>query len=239
MSKLLPALLLGLSFSTTACAAPATTDVAEAVTAGVHSLAPQTKIDSIEPSPVKGIQEVSTGGQVVYFSDDGKYLIAGDIIEVSTAENLTEQVRARARAQLLKNSDSDTHLVYGEKNNPKTVYVFTDPSCPYCQHFHKEVAAIVEAGITVEYLAWPRGGPRGDGYGQTQAVWCSSDKESAYDKVMNGQRLAVASCEHPIRTHYELGESLEVHGTPAIFDSTGKQLGGYVPADVVIKSFQG
>jgi hypothetical protein len=38
---------------------------------------PDTKIDSIKPSPIAGYKEVAIGGQVVYVSTDGKYLTAG------------------------------------------------------------------------------------------------------------------------------------------------------------------
>lgn len=205
-----------------------------AVIAGVKSLSPQAVVDSVSTTPVEGLREVRTSSQIVYFSADGKYLVAGDIIEVATERNLTEEGRAQERVALLKGSDDVEHVIYGPRDNDKKIWVFTDPACPYCQKLHEEVPKLVAAGISVEYLAWPRGGPRGPGYAQTQAVWCSKDREKAYDQVMRGEELKVGSCDHPIRKHFELGETLNVSGTPAVFGPDGTQLGGYVTAEAII-----
>lgn len=243
VNRFLTPVLLALLVSPIASAAtsPVAAPAAEkaAVVAGVKTLSPQAVVDAVSLTPVEGLREVRTSGQIVYFSADGKYLVAGDVIEVATQRNLTEEGRAQERIALLKASDDGDHVVYGPRKNEKKIWVFTDPACPYCQKLHEEVPKLVAAGISVEYLAWPRGGPRGPGYGQTQAVWCSKDRESAYDRVMSGEQLEVASCEHPIRKHFELGETLNVTGTPAVFGPDGAQLGGYVSADVIIEALEG
>lgn len=198
---------------------------------GLGRLVPSLGPLAVEDTPIPGLKLVRAGGRVVYMSEDGKYLVAGDIIDVDTKQNLTDTVRAQIRADSLKTSNQADHILYGPANNARKVYVFTDVSCGYCQRFHAEVPKLTAMGITVEYIAWPRGGPQGPGYGQMQAVWCAKDRASALDQSMEGKELPVPSCSHPLRASYEFGESLEVQGTPAIFDANGNHLGGYVTAD--------
>lgn len=56
--------------------------------------------------------------------------------------------------------------------------VFTDSSCPYCKKLHEEVSKLQEAGISVHYIPYPRGGSRGPGYQELKQVWCAKDKAS-------------------------------------------------------------
>lgn len=217
---------------------PADAPAPAGIKAGVASLAPQavSKI-SVSETPISGLKEVRTDGQVVYMTEDGNFLFAGDIIDVRTKTNLTDIARGEMRIKVLEGSDKSEHIIYGPANNPRTVYVFTDTSCPYCTKFHAEVPKLVAAGITVEYLAWPRGGPRGPGYGTMQGVWCSKDRAAALDKVFAGGKVDISSCAHPLRKHYELGASIDVQGTPSIYDARGNHLGGFVPAERIIAAF--
>ena len=200
------------------------------------STSPQAPRITLKASPVPGIKEVRSGGQVAYMSEDGKWLFAGDLIEVKSGKNVSELARAGARAVALAESDKRDHVIYGPKDGKRRIYVFTDVSCPYCRRFHEEVPKLVAQGITVEYLAWPRGGASGEGFAPMQSVWCSSDRVAAMDATFHGKPVAPAACVTPLRKHYELGASLDVRGTPAIFDSEGNMLGGYVPAERIMEA---
>lgn len=228
------AVLLALPLA--ALAAAGTVD--DPVRASIKKLSADAQVQSISDGPVAGLKEVRADGQIMYFSADGRHLILGDVVEVSSKQNLTETARASIRAEKLNASDQKDHIVYGPRNNPRKVYVFTDTSCPYCERLHGEVPKLLAAGITVEYLAWPRGGPRSPAYADMQSVWCSKDKAAAYDKVIAGQKVESSKCDSPIRKHYELGESLQVQGTPAVYDSKGVQIGGYVPAERIIEALK-
>jgi thiol:disulfide interchange protein DsbC len=45
-------------------------------------------------------------------------------------------------------------------------------------------------------------------------------------------------CENPVARDYHLGESMGVHGTPALYTEQGDELGGYTPAPELIRLFQ-
>ena len=49
-------------------------------------------------------------------------------------------------------------IVYKAPNEKHSITVFTDISCGYCRKLHRELNDLLDAGITVKYLAFPRGG---------------------------------------------------------------------------------
>lgn len=227
-------------FFTGAATAEDTTETAvpasAAITNSVNSLNARSSLESVRTSPVPGLMEVRADGQILYFTEDGQYLVAGDIYRVSDRSNVTETSRARIRSELLAGSDSKTHIRFGPDDAKDTVYVFTDTSCAYCQRFHDEVPALNAAGIAVEYVAWPRGGSRSPAYDAMTSAWCAPDKAKAYGEVLAGKSVSTNACSSPIMVHHELGTRLGVQGTPAIYTQNGHQLGGYVEAQRIIEA---
>ena len=50
------------------------------------------------------------------------------------------------------------------------------------------------------------------------------------DQAKMGANVQAPSCNNPVKEQIELGMSLGVRGTPAIFTESGQQIGGYLPA---------
>ena len=54
-----------------------------------------TAVDAVRPTPLPGIYEVQSGLNFGYVSLDGRYLIDGDLNDLSTGRSLTEDTIAR------------------------------------------------------------------------------------------------------------------------------------------------
>lgn len=224
-----------------AAGAAAAAPNADPIRTSVESLNARSSLESVRDTPVAGLKEVRADGQVLYFTADGEYLLVGDIYRVSDRTNITEASRSRVRAEALAKSDRARHIRFGAKDAKDTVYVFTDTSCVYCQRFHKEVAELNAAGIAIEYLAWPRGGTQpSEVLTAMTGVWCSADPARSYAALIAGGAAprATPGCTSPVKEHYALGEQLGVRGTPAIFTTDGRQLGGYVPAKTILQALE-
>lgn len=204
----------------------------------VESLNARSSLESVRASGVPGLKEVRADGQILYFSEDGEYLVVGDIYRVSDRSNITELARAGIRAEILATSDPKTHIAYGDPDAKDVVYVFTDSSCPYCQRWHEHVDTLNKAGVRVEYLAWPRGGQRSPALKEMEAVWCSKDRAKAYDDLIAGTPSATDTCSSPVLAHYALGEQVGVQGTPAVFTADGRQVGGYTSAQAILDALK-
>jgi thiol:disulfide interchange protein DsbC len=192
----------------------------------------------ISESAVPGLYEVAVGAEVAYVTTDGRYLLEGEIYDLSTDTNLTEQTRATARVDLLAGVDPETMIVFSPENGEvkHTITVFTDVDCGYCRQFHREIAEVNALGIEVHYLFYPRTGPDSESWAKAEKVWCSGDRNAALTRAKLGGSLPDATCaETPVATHYDLGHRVGLRGTPAIYSSTGEHLGGYLPPATLIR----
>ena len=71
--------------------------VPQAITQALANLVPGMAPTSVRPAPAAGLYEVVYGPEVVYITADGAHLVKGDLIDVKTQDNLTEDRRSGAR----------------------------------------------------------------------------------------------------------------------------------------------
>lgn len=193
-------------------------------TAGISA-----KITDIKATEVPNLYWVSLEGMsAVYVTSDGKYLIQGDVIRLGDKQlhNVSENLQAGINNKLFAKLKPADLLVYPAKGKAKhVVYVFTDVSCPYCHKFHEQMDEMNAKGIEVRYIAWPRGEQH---MPAMEAIWCSADRRSAFDQAISGAQISAAKCENPVQDQYQMGLNMGVNGTPAIYNSAGTYLGGYL-----------
>ncbi len=158
----------------------------------------------------------------------------GNLIDLATGESLTEAKRTIERAAEIATFPIDDKVVFAANGEQRAyIDVFTDTTCPYCRKLHAEVPQLQAAGITVRYLAFPRGGQNSQGDRELRAVWCAADP-------VQGMHLAKTqsvipdndgTCEaaSAVTAGYQLGVALGVRGTPAIVLPDGTMIPGYRP----------
>jgi thiol:disulfide interchange protein DsbC len=200
------------------------------IKARVEKMLPEYKVDSIDKTPIKGLYEVVMGPQLIYVSDDGRYMVQGRMIDLVNREDLTEPRKAAARAQAVDKIGEDNMVIFAPDKYEHTVTVFTDIDCGYCRKLHSEIADYGAEGIRVRYVFYPRAGAGSPSYKDAVSVWCSDDRKKALTEAKSGKKLGAKSCKNPIKQHMALGELLGVAGTPAIVLESGEMVPGYVPA---------
>lgn len=198
-------------------------------------LAPAEKIDSVKPSEVNGLYEVMLGGSVVYVTEDGKYLLHGQLIETASKKNITESKQAEVRKAELEKVGEQNMIVFKPKAPKHFVSVFTDIDCGYCRKFHSEIDQYLAQGITVRYLFYPRAGKSSESYSKAVAVWCADDRQKALTSAKKGEKQDGKSCENPVDRHMDLASDFGLSGTPMIVTEKGNVLPGYVPAQQLAK----
>lgn len=222
-----------------AAAHAASTPPQDAVRAAVMKLAPNAKIDAIEPAPMAGFQQVLMGGQLVYVSNDGRYLMQGGLYDSTNKTDLTDQRLAKARVAKLAAVPATQHLVFAPSSSPKyKITVFTDLDCGYCRKLHSEMADYNAKGIEVDYLFFPRSGLNTPSYDKAVSVWCAKDRNAAFTAAKAGAEPSPLKCDNPIASQFQLGVDLGVDGTPAIYAADGTKLGGYLPPDQMLTRLQ-
>ena len=216
--------------STAAAPAPAAAgDADQRVRTALQQLDPTFKPDFIGAAPFAGFREVLVGGQVLYVSDDGRYLMQSQPYDIQNKAPVSSQGLLSYRRKLLDGVPHNERIVFAAPNAKYTVSVFTDIECGYCRKLHQDIAELNRNGITVEYLAFPRMGLGSKDYTDMISVWCAADRRQALTNAKRGGTVAAKNCTNPVAMQYALGQQLGVNGTPAIFAPDGTQLGGYLP----------
>ena len=203
----------------------------EAIEARLASLVPDMDQVVINETPLPGVMQVQIGGDIVYMSEDGRYLMQGRLIDMETQADLTDAAKAVLRKEQLQNLDRQELVTFGQNDAEFEVLVFTDPDCGYCRRLHQQMDEYEAAGITVHYLAFPRAGVGSQTYDKLVSVWCAEDRQGAMDVAKAGRTPTPATCDNPVTTQYQMGQSLGVTGTPSIMTFDGDIIPGYVPPD--------
>ena len=199
---------------------------------------PGIETGDILDAPIGGFYEVAIGSSVAYVSKDGRYILQGDLFDLTDNVNLTERRRSNARVDMLASVDPETMIVFSPppEEVKHTITIFTDIDCGYCRQFHREIETVNALGVAVHYLFYPRTGPDTESWFKADKVWCSEDRNAALTDAKLGGRVPEDACEStPVESHYNLGNLVGVRGTPTIFTASGEHIGGYLTPDQLVE----
>lgn len=86
----------------------------------------------------------------LYVTPDGKHVIAGTLLDAQGKEvaeaALESALRTPMSDAVWKQMEASHWIEDGKKNAPRTVYVFTDPNCPFCNKFWADARPWVDSG---------------------------------------------------------------------------------------------
>src|SRR5210317_1065890 len=228
LSRLLAAASI-LLLASSAVAADVDPQLAEArakVSAAIEFIDPQ----DISTSPVEGWYTVQKGAFLAYVSADGRHLIQGDLYDLESKINLSEESRSDARRELVGGLEDEEAIMFSPSEVKHSVTVFTDVDCTYCRKLHAEIEDYMSLGIQVRYVLYPRNGPASRAWTTSEEVLCASDRGYALTQAKLGREFESAMCDTAMLTrHYSLGQDIGLSGTPAIVLEDGTLIGGYVP----------
>lgn len=247
MKQLFGALLAAVIMGMTASVTFAAEDEAKArIEASLGATGQPVSVTSMTPSEdIPGLMNVVVNGQERFLaSSDGRFLIAGDVYAMSETGpvNVADQQMEGVRKELFSDLDESQSVLFKAAEEKSRLIVFTDPSCGYCRQMHKDMPALNAAGITVQYMAYPRAGAGSEPGVQMQQIWCANDRQKAMDdaKLRGTVRENVkledgAACSATVAEQYALGSRAGVRGTPAVFTLEGRQIGGYMPVERLVE----
>lgn len=186
----------------------------------------------ISDSVLPGFKTAISDQGVVQISDDGRYVIQGQIFELKDGKVI--DVTNRALLSELKALEKEM-IVYSAKDEKHFVTVFMDITCHYCQVLHSKIKEYNDLGITIRYLAFPRGGLNTQTAKQMEAIWDSKDPVFALNESEKGNLPKEVKTPNIVKKHYELGIKFGVTGTPNIVTKDGELIQGYVEPKELIK----
>ena len=190
----------------------------------------------IQSSPIKGLRTVISDQGVFYAEEGGEYLLQGNIYKLSDKglSNISNNVLMDKL-----NALTSEMIVYPAKNEKHVVTVFMDITCHYCHLLHQQIKEYNDLGITVRYLAFPRGGVETKTASQMEAIFTAKDPAFALNEAENGNLPKELKTPNIVKKHYNLGIQFSVNGTPTIVTSKGEIIGGYLKPRELLAELEG
>src|SRR4051794_4887990 len=71
------------------------------------------QVGAVESSPVSGMYLTTIDGVSGYVSADGRYFVVGDMLDLASRKNVTEEKRKATRRELLKKIGPGEAIVFG------------------------------------------------------------------------------------------------------------------------------
>ena len=198
-------------------------------------IGPNTKIKSVSLSPIPGIYEVLVGNEVFYTDANSKYLIQGEIIEIATGKNITEQKQADLNRIKWSELNPANALKVVRGNGSRQLAVFSDPNCGYCKRLDKSLQQL--DNVTIYTYLIPILSP--DSALKSKQIWCSADPQKTYiDWMINSVTPSGKSdCTTPLDKNMALAKTYGITGTPTIFFTDGSRFPGAVQITDIEKKF--
>ncbi len=187
---------------------------------------PEIPVKSVTASPLPGIYEVYAAGKIIYTDETAKYLFFGNLLDVQNKKNLTEDRLAQLSKIDVKQLPLDQAIKYVKGKGERTLYVFSDPDCPYCQKLEQHMTSIDNVTVYLFLLPLKKLHPQAEAV--ASKIWCSKNPYEAWEDYMLHRKAPgnTAQCKTPIQKNLALAQTLQIDGTPTLFLQNGMRLSG-------------
>ncbi|MBV1774098.1 DsbC family protein [Burkholderiaceae bacterium DAT-1] len=226
LSRTVLALATVLTFAACANAANET----ESVKSAVQKKLPQRKIESVRPSPVKGVFEVVIAPrQVVYTDAKADFMFVGDMVDLKRQVSLTEERMNELMKTDFNKLPFESAIKVVKGNGSRRVAVFSDPDCPFCKKLEQETLSKLD-NVTIYNFVFPIASLHPDAARKSALIWCAEDKLVAWNNWMFNGTLPdnKGDCAHPISALQKVGEDIGVNATPTIVFENGQIIPGAI-----------
>ncbi len=198
-------------------------------------LGPNVKVKSVIPAPVSGLYEVLVGNDLFYTDTSGKYLIQGEIIELASGKNITEQRQTDLNRIKWTDLSPANAIKNVRGNGSRQLAVFSDPNCGYCKRLEKSLQQL--DNVTIYTYLIPILSP--DSAQKSKQIWCSADPYKSYiDWMINGiAPNGKSDCATPLDKNMAFAKTYGITGTPTLFFLDGSRFPGAVQIADIEKKF--
>jgi thiol:disulfide interchange protein DsbC len=193
-------------------------------------------------------------GSQTYLSKNGTEMFVGKMYRTKDFFEYNSSINGALAIEEVKKLDPKYLTTYRARMGKiGELYVFTDPTCPYCGLLHSEIDTLRTKGIDVTYIPFARdldpsiSEPSSTSIAFANAL-CNGGSTEKMDELFNSEPSLDAvldqGCE---KSHEFVIDSLEIGiksgvvGTPGLLFFDGKyavQSSGYIPAEQLIKMYE-
>ncbi len=227
------------------------------VLAALQKAYPQNRIRLARETPVSGFYEVILGEGVSYVFVKSETLEKLDVIteknrdayfqhwifggvfyDMKNQIDLTAPMKKLAQMVDVTKFPLENAILREKGKAENTLYVFTDPRCPFCKKLEEELVKL--DNVRIYTFLTPLTSLHPDAKEVSARILCAKDKAQAFeDFMLKGKEIAEpAKCLTSIEANERLMMELGIKGTPTLFFENGERATGAMSSDAIQKKFE-
>ncbi len=208
---------------------------ADAVKAELRKKEPDVPVESVRKIPYGNLYEVVAGGEIFYTDDKASFILAGNLVDLKSHENVTQARMRQLDAVKFDTLPFDSAIKIVRGNGSRKLAIFEDPNCGYCKRLERDLQGVSD--ITVYVFLYPILAP--DSITKSKAIWCSANPGKAWIDTMVRDTLPTkaGTCPTPLDKNLALGREKRIRGTPTIFFEDGERVPGAITMAELEKRF--
>src|SRR3989344_2759151 len=129
-------------------------------------------IDGPRTTSMAGLIELRAGGHILYTDTSGDHLIEGQLIDVRTQRNLTEERTDEINQVDFASLPLRDAVVWKSGNGKRRMVVFADPNCGYCKRLERDMQKLKDVTIYTFMI----GILGDDSKAKADQIWCAKDR---------------------------------------------------------------
>ncbi|MEI8172502.1 MAG: DsbC family protein [Deltaproteobacteria bacterium] len=183
---------------------------------------PKIKFQSLQLSNIKGVYEIISGNEILYYYPETESIIVGEIITRdgrSLTREKQQEVLSKNVREKLKDIPLQKAVSIGKGKH--RILEITDPDCPYCRRASDFFSKRTDVTRDIFFYPMPMHPQAKD---KVLYILCAKDRAKAYEEAMSGKLddVTLKTCEEPQATellniHKDIAERLGLKGTPFFF----------------------
>jgi thiol:disulfide interchange protein DsbC len=143
------------------------------------------KIEGIVKLPIKGMQAVQSDGQILFMSENGRFVITGQIYDIWMKKPLSTIAQMQDAASRIHfkgmglNVDTLNTVSMGQE--PKEVVIFVDPRCTICHELMPDAKTLTK-DYTFKFIVIPALGDESNRL--AKALYCAKDQRDTLNALI-------------------------------------------------------
>lgn len=235
----------------------ALSDKDQKVLAALQKAYPQNRIRLARETPVPGFYEVILGEGVSYvfikpetiekldvITEKNRdayfqhWIFGGVFFDMKNQIDLTAPMKKLAQMVNVTKLPIENAITRELGKAENTLYVFTDPRCPFCKKLEAELVKL--DNVRIHTFLTPLTSLHPDAKEISARILCAKDKAQAFeDFMLKGKEISEpAQCQTTLEANERLMTELGIKGTPTIFFENGERATGALSAETIQKKFE-